>query len=314
MGTTFEVYLYAPDGPRAAELFVAAFAEVERVERLLSTYISTSELSRLNAHAAEAPVVTDPELFALLGRAFEISRWTDGAFDMTVGRLLHAWGFDRGSGHYPSRATVTAATARTGWRHVVLDSAARTVHFLEPGLLLDPGGIGKGYAVDRVSDLLRSQGVAAALIGAGTSSFYAIGAPPGTDGWAVRVRDPFGAAEPLSTVRLRDASLSTSGSYENYFVRDGRRYSHIIDPRTGEPVEGTLQVTVIAPLAIDSDALSTALFVLGAVDGRAVVEGASGTSVLFIEGSRATMTTATVGWPTSVRAGSSRQRSPKHHE
>jgi thiamine biosynthesis lipoprotein len=263
MGTDFEIYLYAPDRARADALFDTAFDEIERIEAALSNYRPSSELSRINRDAAPKAVVTDPEVFAFLERSFAFSRLTDGAFDITVGKLVKAWGFFRHEGHFPSDKELEQARAETGWRQVQLDPNSRTVRFLTPGLELDPGGIGKGYAVDRVVQLFRSAGVTAALVGTGSSSIYGIGAPPGKKGWPIQVMDPKERTRTLATVYLRDQSLSTSGNYEKFFKLNGHTYCHIFDPRTGRPVEGVLQTTVIAPSATDSDALSTSVFVLG---------------------------------------------------
>src|SRR5713226_1951078 len=238
MGTSFEIYLYAPNRDRASELFEEAFDEIERVEAALSNYRSSSELSRINANAADAPVVTDPEVFAVLERAFDYSRQSDGAFDVTVGKLMKAWGFFRGAGRYPSSEELTRARAQTGWQHVRLDKQTRSVLFLTRGIELDLGGIGKGYALDCVARVLREAGVTAALISSGSSSIYAIGAPPGKAGWPVRVPDPMDRTRIVSTVVLKDQSLSTSGSYEKFFRLNGRTYCHIMDPRTGRPIEG----------------------------------------------------------------------------
>jgi thiamine biosynthesis lipoprotein len=282
MGTTVEILLYAPGRDRAAELFEVAYEEIERIEGALSSYRSTSEISRVNASASRGPVVTDPEVFGIIERALEWSRRTDGAFDVTVGPLVEAWGFFCHEGRIPSTGDLTRARARVGWEHVALDKRARSVHFLSEDLVLDLGGIGKGVALDAAARVLRSHGVTRALLGAGQSSYLAIGAPPETEGWSITVPDPRNAARALSTVRLRDGSLSTSGADQQYFEVDGRRYSHIIDPRTGQPVAGMAQATVMAPTATDSDALSTALFVLGAEPVAALLEFLDGTAALLV--------------------------------
>jgi thiamine biosynthesis lipoprotein len=282
MGTTFEIHLYAAERERARELFEAAFEEIERVEAALSNYRQTSELSRINAQAGAGAVVTDPEVFALVERAFEYSRLSGGAFDITVGRLMKAWGFFRGAGRFPSDEELERARAQTGWRRVALDPARRSIRFTTPDIELDPGGIGKGYALDRVAALLREEGVTAALLMSGSSSIYALGAPPGKAGWTVRVPDPLERARTLSEVVLKDQSLSTSGNYEKFFRVGGRTYCHIMDPRTGRPVEGVLQTTVIAPEAADSDALSTMVFVLGPERGARLLEGMRGTAAFIV--------------------------------
>jgi thiamine biosynthesis lipoprotein len=284
MGTPVEIYLYAPSGERASVLFEAAYEEIERVEAALSTYRPTSEISRINAMASLGPVITDPEVFGLLERSFEYSRRSGGAFDVTVGPLAKAWGFFRDDGHYPSPDELSEARAKVGWRHVALNTAQRSIRFLTPGIELDLGGIGKGFALDCAARTLRRHGVARALLGAGQSSYVAIGAPVGAEGWPITVPSPHHAARALSTVQLRDRSLSTSGSNQKYFEVDGQRYSHIIDPRTGHPTQGMMQVTVTAPAATDSDALSTALFVLGPARATALIEAIDGTAALLVTG------------------------------
>ncbi len=303
MGTTVEVYLYAAGAGRAEALFEAAFDEVERIEAAFSTYRPTSELSRINTYADATPVTTDPEVFALIDHALAYSRSTDGAFDITVGRLMKAWGFFRGQGRYPSREELLEARKKTGWAYVTLDSTARTVRFGKMGLQLDVGAIGKGYAIDQVARLLRAQGVEAALIGTGQSSYYAVGAPPGEAGWPVRVPAPFDHAQTLSTVYLRDAALSTSGNYEKFFELEGKQYCHIMDPRTGRPVEGMVQVTVIAPNAADSDALATSVFVLGIDAGATLLDEQAGTAALLVTGPKAQARVVSLGWPEEIAEG-----------
>jgi thiamine biosynthesis lipoprotein len=305
MGTSFEVYLYAPNRERASQLFEAAFDEIERVEAALSNYRSSSELSRINASAADAPVVTDPEVFALLEQALAYSRESDGAFDVTVGKLMKAWGFFRGAGHYPSGEELDRAREQTGWQRVRLDKRTRSVLFLAPGIELDLGGIGKGYALDCVARVLREAGVTAALISSGSSSIYAIGAPPGKTGWPVRVSDPLDGTRTLSTILLKDQSLSTSGNYEKFFQLNGRTYCHIMDPRTGRPVEGTLQTSVIASEATDSDALSTAAFVMGPERSARLLNNIAGTAAIFVTDRNGMERIVQIRWPN--QAGSAAQ-------
>src|SRR5712692_2410310 len=297
MGTSFEIYLYAPNRDRASELFEEAFDEIERVDAALSNYRSSSELSRINADAADTPVITDPEVFALLAHALDYSRRSDGAFDVTVGKLMKAWGFFRGAGHYPSAEELASAREQTGWQSVRLDNRTRSVYFLKRGIELDLGGIGKGYALDRVAALLREAGVKAALISSGSSSIYAIGAPPGKAGWPVRVPDPMDRTRTVSTVVLKDQSLSTSGSYEKFFRLNGRTYCHIMDPRTGRPVEGMLQTTVIAPEATDSDALSTAVFVMGPQQSARLLDKIAETAAMFVTDKTGPERILEVRWP-----------------
>lgn len=296
MGTQFDLYLYASSSERFNELFEAAYGEVKRVEKNLSTYDPTSELSRINAQAATDSVRTDPEVLGLLQEAVQFSRRTDGAFDPTVGPLVEAWGFFREQGHLPSDEQLARARAQTGWTKLALDSARRTIHFDGDSLKVDLGGVGKGYALDRVAALLRRQGVEAALVGLGTSTFYAIGAPPDAGGWLIRVPSPFADSATVARTRLRNEALSTSGSGEQQFTLDGRTYSHLLDPRTGRPVQGRLQTTVVAPRATDSDVLSTALFVLGPEAGRKHIVAEDGREALFVEGGNESNRVVPVRW------------------
>ena len=264
MGTTFELHLYAADRARADALFEAAFEEIERVEAVFSNYRPTSELSRINRQAAGAPVVTDPEVFGLLERAFSFSRMSGGAFDMTVGKLMKAWGFYKGEGNLPRPAEVSTALDRVGYRFVRLDRAARTVRFTRSGVEIDPGGIGKGYAVDRVVEVLKSRGVDAALVSAAGSSIYGMGAPPDDPrGWPITISTPRRLDETAAQVVLKNRSLSTSGSYEKFFWAEGRTYAHIMDPRTGYPASGVASVSVLASRTIDSEAWTKPFFING---------------------------------------------------
>jgi thiamine biosynthesis lipoprotein len=282
MGTTFTIYLYATDRTTADAEFEAAFDEIERVEEALSNYRPSSELSRINRLAATSATTTDPEVFNLLQTSFDYSRQSDGAFDITVGPLMRAWGFFRKNGRYPTRAELAHAQASVGWKKVQLDASGRTVTFDVPGMELDLGGIGKGYAVDRVVDILREAGVKSAVVDAGSSTLYALGAPPGKDGWKVIVPRPGDRSRAVAQVVLRDNSLSTSGSYEKFFRLNGKTYCHIMDPRTGEPVQGMLQTTVIASTGTASDALSTTMFVMGPAAGAKLLESTPNTSAIWI--------------------------------
>lgn len=297
MGTNFTIYLYATDQAAASAALNASFDEIERIEEELSNYRDTSELSRINREASSQAVTTDPEVFGFLRTSLDFAGKSDGAFDITVGPLMRAWGFFRGQGHYPTPGQLAEARARIGWRHVTLDPSSRTVRFDRPGMDLDPGGIGKGFAVDRVVTILREAGVRAALVDAGGSTIYALGAPPGHGGWTVRVPDPADKSRAISTVSLRDTSLSTSGNYEKFFRLAGHIYCHIMDPRTGEPVQGMLQTTVIAPDATTSDALSTAIFVLGPRAGEKLLAGAGATGALWVQGVAAAPQLAHWHWP-----------------
>jgi thiamine biosynthesis lipoprotein len=263
MGTTFGVTVYGYDNDRLIAAVEAAFEEAQRLERLLSNYRPESEWSKVNRKAAEGPVVVSDELFRLLETCQAVSRASDGAFDISVGPLMKVWGFYRGSGRLPAKAEIAGALAKVGYRHVLLDPAARTVRFDRAGVVLDPGGIGKGYAVDRMVEVLKENGIESALVTSGGSSIYGLGTPNQARGWEVKIRDPKRPSRTIQDVYLKNQSMSTSGSYEKFFTAEGKVYSHIMDPRTGYPAAGMLSVSVIAPTTLESDAWTKPFFING---------------------------------------------------
>jgi thiamine biosynthesis lipoprotein len=270
MGSTFSVVLHGFVRSELESAADAALSEAHRLDALLSNYQPGSEWSNVNREAGMRPVRVSDELFALLDRCQEYSRNSEGAFDITVGPLMRAWGFFKDEGRMPQSSEVTAALARVGYRHVRLDPMARTVRFLRPGIELDPGGIGKGYAVDRMVEILGRRGIQTALVSASGSSIYGLGAPPDDPrGWPITIRAPRNPNGAAAQVFLKDMSLSTSGSYEKFFWANGRTYSHILDPRTGYAAQGVASVSVLAPRTIDSEAWTKPFFVNGLAWTRA---------------------------------------------
>jgi thiamine biosynthesis lipoprotein len=264
MGATFTVALYGTGRVPMEAAVDAALAESQRLDALLSNYRPESEWSVVNRTAAVRPVKVSAELFHLLAACQDYSRESEGAFDITVGPLMKTWGFYKDSGHLAPQAEVAAALHKVGYRHVHLDAAAQTVWFDTRGVEIDPGGIGKGYAVDRMVEILKQRGFDRALVAGSDSSIYGLGAPPDEPrGWEVSIRDPKNSRRAVAQVYLKDMSLSTSGSYEKFFQADGRTYSHIMDPRTGYPAQGTVSVSVVAPRTIDSEAWAKPYFVNG---------------------------------------------------
>ena len=263
MGTTFTVIAYDEDQQRLEQGVGAALAEAERLNQMLSNYSPGSEWSKVNRDAYAKPVPVSEELFSLLSKCLEFSRQSQGSFDITVGPLMKVWGFYRGSGRLPAKTEIAGAMASVGYQNIVLDGKTRSVRFRKPNLEIDPGGIGKGYAVDRMIEKLKENGIKSAMISAGASSIYALGAPPNDTGWTVEIRNPRQWTEAVAEVQLRDQSLSTSGDYEKFFEVEGKVYSHIMDPRTGYPAVGMLSVSVIAPLSLTSEAWSKPFFILG---------------------------------------------------
>jgi thiamine biosynthesis lipoprotein len=281
MACLYAIEAYGPDADLLPRIVDEAFDEVDRIDRLMSHYKADSGVSRLNRDAARGPVAVEAELFDFIAGAMRYNRESGGAFDITVGPLMKAWGFFRGEGHLPSEDALVAARRRVGGAHVTLNAAARTIAFDEPGVEIDLGGIAKGYAVDRVAGLFRERKIAAALISAGGSSTYGLGAPPGRQGWDVTIQDPVDHRKHAVTVQLKDGALSVAGSSEKSFEAGGTTYSHIMDPRTGKPVQGVLGVAVLAASATAGDALDNAFFVLGPDGSRPYLRRLPGTEAMF---------------------------------
>ena len=285
MGSYFEIRLGSTT-PGAVELATRALDLVDRLEAQLTVYSEDSEVSRLNRTAHLGPVAVEPGLFGLLEQATELSRSTGGAYDVTSGALSEAWGFVRGPKRVPSPEALAEARSRTGWRHLRLDRGARAATFDVEGLRINLGSIGKGYAIDRAADVIRGHWLpTSALVHGGQSSLFALGSPPGRFGgrWEIALRNPFAPENPLGVLRLRNRALGTSGAAFQRFEVDGRSYGHILDPRLGVPADGPASVTVLAPTSAEADALSSALFLLGAEGARALVARRPEIGVVIVE-------------------------------
>jgi thiamine biosynthesis lipoprotein len=259
MGTRIVVELWATDPAKGNAAIDAVIDEMHRVDEDMSTYKPTSELSQVNARAAEESVKVSPELFQLLQTALEYSQITEGAFDITYASVGYLYDFRKHI--HPSDAQIAAALPGINYRHVILDTANSTIHFAKAGVRIDLGGIGKGHAVDRGIALLQGRGFDRALVTAGGDSRI-IGDRFGRP-WVVAIPHPDHKDQVIMRIPLVDTAISTSGDYERYFEEDGVRYHHIIDPRTGHSASKVRSATVIAPVATRTDGLSKTAFVLG---------------------------------------------------
>lgn len=287
MNTRFEFVLR---GEREVALRAAgeeALDEITRLESQLSLYRRDSELNQINARAARDPVRVSPPLFRLLAQAKEIWAVTGGAFDLTIAPLMRAWKFVRDTGALPDAAELEAARACVGMNHVELDPANFSVRFTRPGVVLDPGAIGKGYALERAGMLLREAGTTDALLHGGTSTVLALGTDANGAPWRIAIEHPehvLNSAEStermklsltsetstasesaplLAIVPLRDEALSVSAVWGKAFAVGGRVFGHVMDPRKGEPTDAAVLAAIVHPSATDTDALSTALLALG---------------------------------------------------
>lgn len=265
MATEFVVML-PPNQADAVEVAVAALEQVDVIEQALTIYRPDSEIAVLNRTAGIGPVSVSPQTFDLLRRAIAWSEQTQGAFDISAGPLVEAWGFTSRSGKKPTDDAIQEARQRVGYEQITLDGDNRTVRFAVPDMSINLGAIGKGYALDRVAEELRGQGVEDFLIHGGNSSVLAAGDQVAGSqlGWPVGVAHPTKPKHRLAGIWLRDQSIATSGSGKQFFHHRGRRYGHVIDPRTGYPAGDLLSLTVLMDSAADADACATGLFVEGA--------------------------------------------------
>jgi FAD:protein FMN transferase len=258
----------------------AALDEADRVEAKLTVFRDTSDVVRVNATASAAAVQVDRLLFQLLARCADLHRETGGAFDVTSTALSRCWGFLRREGRLPTAAEIESARDRVGMDRVELDGLRRSIRFTTPGVELNFGAIGKGFALDRMATRLRRRGVGDALLSAGGSSILAVGDDHG-GGWPIDVRPRLLDGRRIARLRVGDVAIATSGAGEQHVVADGRRYGHVLDPRTGWPAEGVLSATVVTGDAASADALSTAMLIAGSVLAERCASARANTMVLL---------------------------------
>ncbi len=267
MGTEISVRLWHDDPAEGERLIDEVFAEAERINQLMSTYIQDSQISDINRNAASGPVAAGDELFLIIRRSLDISALTKGAFDITYDSVGQHYDFR--NRQRPDAATVEAERKLIDYRLIELDESARTVRFLQQGVRINLGGIAKGYVVERGVDILRMRGVRNAIVSAGGDSRL-LGDRRGQP-WMVGIRDPRNDGQVAISVPLQDEAISTSGDYERYFEEGDTRYHHIIQPNTGAPASGVHSATVFGPDAVLTDALSTSVFVMGVDQGLTLI-------------------------------------------
>jgi thiamine biosynthesis lipoprotein len=278
MGTLCSAEAHAADTAAAAAAIEAAFGEIARLEGLLSSWRDDSEVSQLNALGAGESLACAPALYELLVAARSLAEVTHGAFDPTVEPLTRAWDL-RGKGRVPDEDEIAAALAHVGWEGLRLDENELTAGFAKPGMAVDLGGIGKGFALDHAFAVLEARGIRRARFNFGGEICAITDAAP----WPVTVADPADRMRPVVAFELREGAVSTSGQSERSFRAKGRDWGHILDPRTGRPVARPGAVTVFAGSATQADALSTALFVMGRAEGEAFARAHPEIGVLWLE-------------------------------
>lgn len=281
MGSNFELIVVEKDQHTAALRLHEGIEEIRRIEGLLTEFNAASQTSRLNQHAGSNAVTVDPEVYQLIQRSIRLSALTQGAFDISSGTLKTLYNFKERGHHLPHPASVSAALKRVGYRKIRLlpDNA---VTLSEPGMRIGFGAIGKGYAADKVKALWKAAGVTAGVINA-SGDLTAWGRQPDGAPWKIGIADPRNPSTTLLWLSVENSSVATSGNYEQYVQINGIRYSHNIDPRTGAPVRDVKSVTVISPSAELSDALATAVTVMGKVAGLDLVDQIPGTHAILID-------------------------------
>ena len=292
MGTLFEINAYVSDKYKAEKAFSEVFKELNRLDYLMSNYKDDSELSKINKNAASGPTDCNKELAYVIEQSQQYSDITDGAFDITIGPLMKKWGFFKKQGQIPDKGEIESTLQSVSYKNIIIEETAKksllkdpitvkTVFFKNAGTEIDLGGIGKGYAVDKAIKVLKQNGINSALINF-AGNIYTYGTPPGKNSWVIGLQHPRKSEGLLGTFEIKNKAVSTSGDYEKFFTINGKRYSHIIDPRTGNPVKGIVSVTIVTDSATRADALSTGVFVLGLEKGMDLIEKLSDVEGIII--------------------------------
>ncbi len=281
MGSRFDITVVATDPAAAERAIAAAWAEIDRIEALISSWREDSETSAVNRAAGQQPVAVSDELFGLVRRALKISELSDGAFDITFASLGRLWDFRAEQPVLPDPAELERRLADVDWRQVELDPAAKTIRLGRAGSRIGFGAIGKGYAANRAVFILREQGIRHGVVSAG-GDLVAFGKRENGRPWSIGISDPRQPDKVFASLDLSDTAVVTSGDYESFIEIDGKRYAHILDPRTGWPVEHLRSVTVVCPDAELADALATTVFVLGPDKGLALIDRLRGIEGMLV--------------------------------
>lgn len=283
MGNLFEISVVADDENWANTQIDLAVAEIQRIERLLTTFDENSQTNNINRNAGIAPVKVDAEVFGLIQRAVRISAITQGAFDITYGSIdKRFWNFDTNMTALPDPETAKKAVQLINFRNILLDTEGGTVFLKNEGMRLGFGGIGKGYAAERAKMLLKAQGVQSGIVNA-SGDLTTWGTQPNGDAWTVGVADPNHRNSTFSYLDVGEMAVATSGNYEKYAVINGKRYAHTIDPRTGFPVSGIKSVTIICPNAEFADAIATPVMVMGVKVGLNLINQLQHVACIIID-------------------------------
>ncbi|MEO8840548.1 MAG: FAD:protein FMN transferase [Kofleriaceae bacterium] len=272
MGTNVSVWFWTDKEADAAKAAEAMFGEIKRLDREMTTWLPDSDLSRINSAAGVKPVAVSDESITVIQRAIDVSKRSNGVFDITVQAFHGLWKFDEDmDGSLPDQDEVKKRLALIGWKDIVVNPAKKTVFLKRKGMAITLGGIAKGYAVDKCVALLKAKGFTDFMVQAGGDMYVA--GSKGADPWVVGIRDPRGPKDSMFAIApIKDHSFSTSGDYERGFVKDGVRYHHILDPHTGEPAHASRSVTIRAKDAFTADAWSKVMFIDGWEQGLKIIK------------------------------------------
>lgn len=283
MGNHFELSVVARDENWAMERIDAGVSEIQRIERLLTTYNDDSETCRINAGAGITPVAVSSETFHLIERSLRISQITQGAFDITYGSVDKSlWNFDANMRRLPDKDIALKMVRLINYRNVLLDKEKMTVYLKEKGMRIGFGGIGKGYAAERAKSLMHSMGVTSGVVNA-SGDLAAWGHQPNGQPWTIGIVNPNASGRIFSWLNVTNMALATSGNYEKYIVIDGKKYSHTINPRTGLPVTGIKSVTIICPNAEIADAMATPVMIMGVRAGLDMINQINDVEAILID-------------------------------
>lgn len=282
LGSPFEITVVATDSVQGNQFVNMAFDEVTRIEHLISDWIPTTQISKVNQQAGIAAVKVDLEVFELVERALKISKLTDGAFDISYASMDKIWKFDGSMKTMPTEEAIKKSVAKVGYEHILLDANNTTIFLEKVGMKLGLGGIGQGYIADKIKALLQKNGCTSGLVNV-SGDINTWGKQPNGADWSVGIVNPMNKNKVFATFPLYDSAVETSGSYEKYVTFNGKRYSHIIDPRTGYPATGIVSVSVFAKQTELADALATGIFVLGVEVGLDLVNQLKGIGCIIVD-------------------------------
>lgn len=282
LGSPFEISVVANDSVQAGIYIELALSEVKRIENLISDWIPTTQISQVNQKAGIEPVKVDKEVFDLVARAIRISKLTDGAFDISYASMDKIWKFDGSMKAMPTEESIKKSVEKVGYQNIILNESETTIFLKNQGMKLGLGGIGQGYIADKIKELLLANGCSSGLVNVSGDINTWGKQPNGTD-WTVGIVNPLNKNKVFATFPLNDSAVETSGSYEKYVTFNGKRYSHIIDPRTGYPASGIVSVSVFAKQTELADALATGIFVLGIEVGLDLVNQLKGIGCIIVD-------------------------------